>query len=357
VAGASLLGSANVTTAGFSHFVRRQGDRLAVKGHRFTFAGVNCYDLAQPGKPKQRVERIIRNVTQQGLNTIRTWAFWDNGRREAGLRRLDHVIKKAGDYDVRLVLAMDNHWPAYDGVRARLNNPRNFYTGDWHRQQWENRTHDLMTRWNSQTRKRYKDDPTIMIWEVMNEPRVGHDPRALRDWLQFATSHVSRQAPNQLVSTGLEGFYNWDMPWLRYSAMEDGHSGNAYVWDHQLDSVDVCSLHLQPDDWSVPRHDHKRFGAEWIDRHTKQARNQVGKPVYVGEFGTEANFKRPLVKRWCNQIRWSDADGGLMWNFTTPNHMYNERDISPATHGPVTNALGTFGWQMDKKSKVFWGTG
>jgi len=361
--GSSLLGGVDVASARPRNFVERSGTDLTINGQRFHFSGANAYQIRDPEVvgPRRYADRVISAANDLNVDAIRTWAFWENGNEGAGKNLLDHIVKKAGENDIRLVLALDNHWFAYDGVKARFRNrsepARNFYTQERYRREWRRKTFDLLNRTNSETGVQYKDDPTIMIWEVMNEPRVANDPGALQDWLRHATGHISHHAPNQLVSTGLEGFYNFDMPWIEYSTLENGHTGNAYVRNHQISSVDVCSFHLQPDDWAPPANEHASFGAEWIRQHVRQAHEQVGKPAYLGEFGTKRRVKRSLVSRWFDALDRADADGGMIWNLTTRGKINEKRDLSPQTHQPVMNEIKEFSGAMDRKSQTAGGGG
>lgn len=59
----------------------------------------------------------------------------------------------------------------------------------------------------------YRDDPTIMIWELCNEcrcrvtslPRT--QPLPLHEWFRYIAPKVKQLAPRQLISTGGDGFY------------------------------------------------------------------------------------------------------------------------------------------------------
>jgi mannan endo-1,4-beta-mannosidase len=78
----------------------------------------------------------------------------------------------------------------------------------------------MVTRVNSYTGVKYSDDATIMMWDVLNEPRCpgcsGGDERAdQQGWLSRMADHVKGQAPNQLVATGTEGYFTDGAPELQ----------------------------------------------------------------------------------------------------------------------------------------------
>uniref|UniRef100_A0A7C8ZCD6 mannan endo-1,4-beta-mannosidase n=1 Tax=Opuntia streptacantha TaxID=393608 RepID=A0A7C8ZCD6_OPUST len=60
----------------------------------------------------------------------------------------------------------------------------------------------------------YKNDPTIMAWELMNEPSCNTDPsgKTLQGWLRGMASYVKSIAGNHLLEVGLEGFYGDSTP-------------------------------------------------------------------------------------------------------------------------------------------------
>ena len=57
----------------------------------------------------------------------------------------------------------------------------------------------------------YNDDPTIMSWQLANEPRPGVDGDsthfdAFSKWIDDTSGFIKKLAPKQLVSTGNEGW-------------------------------------------------------------------------------------------------------------------------------------------------------
>ena len=57
----------------------------------------------------------------------------------------------------------------------------------------------------------YNDDPTIMSWQLANEPRPGVDGNsthsgAFVQWVDETAAFIKKLAPKQLVSTGNEGW-------------------------------------------------------------------------------------------------------------------------------------------------------
>ncbi len=70
----------------------------------------------------------------------------------------------------------------------------------------------IVGRTNKVTGTAYKNDPTIMAWQLANEPRpAGSDAvglvalPAFQAWVQGTARLIRSLAPRQLVSTGSEG--------------------------------------------------------------------------------------------------------------------------------------------------------
>ena len=72
----------------------------------------------------------------------------------------------------------------------------------------------VVTRTNTINGKRYVDDPTVMSWQLANEPRPGSDAEGqsnidvFKQWVNDTAGFIRALAPKQLVSTGSEGL--WD---------------------------------------------------------------------------------------------------------------------------------------------------
>ncbi|GFH14503.1 uncharacterized protein HaLaN_10569, partial [Haematococcus lacustris] len=109
-----------------------------------------------------------------------------------------------------------------------MNEPRcpgdvlSFYSSPKARALYKQHITSVTSRVNSLTGVAYKDDPTIMGWDVMNEPRCpGCDSPTNKafhtSWLQEMSDHVAAAAPKQLIMLGSEGFFGPNDPQLYYN--------------------------------------------------------------------------------------------------------------------------------------------
>jgi mannan endo-1,4-beta-mannosidase len=112
----------------------------------------------------------------------------------------------------------------------------------------------------------YRDEPTVMAWELMNEPRgPGLHPGQLADWVRFAARAVKAAAPHQLVGVGDEG-EEWSAGFL------------------ECEDLDLASCHFYPHKYGYARGTEAEAGVAWIEEHARVAAAS-GKPLVVGEFG------------------------------------------------------------------------
>ncbi|MBI2897012.1 MAG: cellulase family glycosylhydrolase [Deltaproteobacteria bacterium] len=299
-------------------FVRVRGGDLTVDGQPFRFVGVNAYYLHEEATrevlgvaaAKGKIDEVLARAVDLGATVVRTWAFNDDPESgtviqeaplaysEAGLVGLDRVIAAAGAHGLRLVLPLGNYWPDYGGVPQYLRwhglppgRPDRFFTDPGVRSHFRAHIEHLSSRKNTVTGIRYRDDPTILAWELLNEPRgTGLDAEgaALASWVAEMADTVRRADPNHLVGTGEEGFDSVggldSAYWRRLGARElvSPGAGSDFLANTAL--VDFASCHVYPEAWGVPPRDVAEAGTRWIEEHARIAAT-LGKPLVVGEFG------------------------------------------------------------------------
>lgn len=313
-------------SASGQEFVSRDRAELRYQGQRFEVKGANQYYLFY--KSKKMVDEIFDDAAALGLNTLRTWGFCDGEMKdgycfqpspreyhEPTFRNMDYVIYKASQKGIKLIIPLVNNWDHFGGmnqyVRWSPTAPKEhdaFYTDEWARSLYKDYVEYFLNRTNTLTGVKYKDDPTIMIWELTNEMRAQSDRSGvlIQDWTEEMAAWVKKNAPRQLVSTGMEGFgRNEDKDWLH-----DGSQGTNFIKNHQVKDIDVVTYHLYPDHWGMS----ESYALYWIASSIKLAHDQVGKPVVCGEFGLQNRYERPRVyKAWYDMNRTRKGDGMMFW--------------------------------------------
>ncbi|MFG2044156.1 cellulase family glycosylhydrolase [Dactylosporangium sp. NPDC048998] len=322
-------------------FVGRQGSDLRLDGRTFRFAGSNNYYLMYSSRAM--VDDVLGDAAAAGFDVLRTWGFLETqqngvslqywgGTRPAyndgpdGLQRLDYVLKAARDRGIRLVIPLTNNWSDFGGmdqyVRWRVSQTQaeghhdDFYTDPVIRGWFKDWIGHVLNRTNSLTGVKYKDDPTVMAWELANEPRCGGSgalprsgctERTLLGWADDVSRYIHGVDRHHLVGVGDEGFLCSDRTsgdWTVNCA--DGVDSAALA---ALPGVDLMSFHLYPDGWGKDA----AWGTQWIRTHVQIA-DRIRKPVMLGEFGYKDKATRNVVyKAWTDEAVRSGIDGFLYW--------------------------------------------
>jgi mannan endo-1,4-beta-mannosidase len=342
-------------TAAASPFVTTAGTRFLLDDRPFYVAGTNNHYLGWGTRAE--VDQVLESAATSGYNVVRgimhsvkgspdgvtkrhVWnpastadssnmgvhgthlAYWDPARNTYafndstvdGLGRWDYVIYKAGQLGLKLNIAMLDFWQwaggaqqvsswyvdDYDGARDPqrytffFQDPRakRFYR-DW--------TAHVLDRVNSLTGVRYRDDPTVFAWDLMNEPEVSSVALA-QSWMQEMATHVKARGARQLVGTGSEGFYG-------------GQAGS----DPDTEPVNVPAVDFQT--WHTYPTYHGVTPAGVLDlvrRHCDSARNG-GKPVLMQEFAypavtsDERRRRSDIYRSWLAAIQANDDCAGWMY--------------------------------------------
>jgi mannan endo-1,4-beta-mannosidase len=217
---------------------------------------------------------------------------------------LDQVLVEMNKRNMTAILVLSNFWPWSGGFAQwvswyQKNNipyPPPHPRGSWSQfQDYASRFYTipeavnaqqkvvagLVGRINSVSRKAYIDDPTIMAWQLANEPRGGGFREEFLQWISSSAKLIKSLDPNHLVSLGSEG----DTP----SAL---FAGNHFINDHSLPEIDYTTIHIWVENWNIydpknPMGTHLRaqnYLRNYIRSHLERSR-KLGKPMVLEEFG------------------------------------------------------------------------
>lgn len=181
-------------------WLTRSGTTLLQGSARYTATGYNCYvmrsaggTVAQTMTDAQR-DQFFASLRPHSL--VRVWAFSPaNGTYTNAqvFAEQDKIVASAKAYGHRLIFTLAD-WAgnANDGTGAKTAAwlTGTTYTGAY--QTWL----DLVVQ-------RYAQEPTVAIWDLMNEPLVPSNSADLLTFVNAMGARVKQWAPNALVMLGI----------------------------------------------------------------------------------------------------------------------------------------------------------
>lgn len=265
--------------------------------------GANLYyaqeDVAR-GR-RQRVAQVMDQAAGMGMVALRVWAFHSRsggrpgaiqvgpeGFQEEGLVALDEVVAMAQERGLRLLLTLSNHWEDYGGLPAYarwagLPYGAQALASAEVRRMFAALIERVVGRQNTLTGRWYREDPTILGWELVNELRCqgeGCDPALPQSFLLEAAAELRRWDQLHPLGAGDEGFFG--ELGVDAAALADSQ---AFSW---------VSVHLWPQHHAALRDEQgqERWRpAQAVARGRQRLRaaarlgRRHGLPVLVGELG------------------------------------------------------------------------
>lgn len=207
---------------GEQDFVRRKGSRLFVGEEPYRFAGPNIYWLGLDENvggidwpTPFRVINALDTAVMMGANVLRSHTLGVSAGHpkslmprlrelnEEAFEKVDFALNEIAKRGLRVIIPFVCNWRYYHGGKSTftgwrgLEDENDFYTDaeviadfKWYIEQVLNRT-------NTISGVKYKDDPSIMAWELGNE--LNHAPAA---WVEDICSYIKGIDQNHLVSHG-----------------------------------------------------------------------------------------------------------------------------------------------------------
>ncbi|WP_375422023.1 mannanase [uncultured Sphingomonas sp.] len=330
VATAALATPAIGAAAGDARFVRRVGTSLRLGDKPYRFVGANIWYGAYLGADaafgdRERLRRELDAMAALGITNLRVLAsselsplrnsitptFRGPGKdyNETLFGGLDFLLAEMAKRGLRAVLYVGNFWEWSGGMMTYLsyvnggkyidmNDPAHpwpefadmasqFYGNPAAVALYRDYVRTVVGRTNRSTGTAYADDPTIMAWQLANEPRPGGgvdvaiaNLPAFYRWVRDTAALIKTIDRNHLVSTGSEGLKG---------CIERADIVEA---EHRIDGIDYLTSHVWPLNWTWV--DAKNLAGtydagaakvqDYIDAHIAIA-TRLGKPLVIEEFG------------------------------------------------------------------------
>ncbi|KAF9564905.1 CEL4b mannanase [Agrocybe pediades] len=313
-------------------FVKVSGQKFVLNGATYTVVGANSYWVGLMGLSTASMNQAFSDIAKTGATTVRTWGFnevtsangdyyqiW-NGKTPSintgatGLANFDNVVAAAKANGIRLIVALTNNWSDYGGMDVYVkqllgsSNHDLFYTDSTVKAAYKNYIKAFVSR--------YANEPTIMAWELANEPRCKGSTgtwtgtcttTTITNWATEISAYIKSIDSNHLVAIGDEGFYNQpSAPTYPYQ----GSEGVDFDANLAISSIDFGTFHSYPTSWGQSGNE-QAWGTQWIaDHHTSGVK--AGKPVILEEFGVTTN-QATIYAAWYNEIISSGLTGDLIW--------------------------------------------
>ena len=319
-----LLGACAPKPAEHS-FIKVNADGQFVRdGKPYYFVGANFWYGAILGSQgeggnRERLHKELDFLKSIGINNLRVLvgADGENGiktRVEPSLQvapgvyndtilaGLDYFMNELRERDMTAVLYLNNSWewsggysvylqwsghgdavvPAVDGWPAYMEYVKQFPQSDSAKALFANHVNYIVSRTNRYNQIKYVDDPTIMSWQIGNEPRAFSDENKepFARWMADVAAQIKSLDPNHMVSSGSEGAWGCEMDM------------NLFEKIHADPNINYLNIHIWPYNWSWVKADSlkellpraKENTKKYIDDHMVIAR-KYSKPIVLEEFG------------------------------------------------------------------------
>eukprot|EP00887_Chlorella_sp_A99_P008258 scaffold12.g8258.t1 len=264
-----------------SEFVKVEGTEFSLGCRPFLVSGFTVENIGQapmaklrrklsPGSPtgRQMVRRLMQTAAGARLNVMRTFAHTtgEAPRAPRGPRVLESDMSptctgtvwvgvagvRPGEYDEDAFRALDFVLAEAGraGIRVLLS-----FAACAELEQWGAAEHVrvLLERRNAITGRRYRDDPAILGFNLINEPRCS----VYEVWYGYGMGAAVRGMGGGAAAGGkCEGF------WSEKDSMREGNpgmpasdwaqkAGQEFIENHDIPLIDFCSIHDWPDNWQM----------------------------------------------------------------------------------------------------------
>ncbi|MFK7980961.1 MAG: mannanase [Saprospiraceae bacterium] len=305
-------------------FITVKNSQFLKNGEPYYYLGTNFWaamnlGIANNSDYQARLIRELDQLQSLGINNLRIMAASEGPDTEPWrmvpalqpalgeynedlLKGLDFLLVEMAKRDMVGVLCLNNMWPWSGGFAQYVNwvtgetipYPPPADGGKWLKYMnfsarfFKNKAAQaayfkhlevIINRTNSISTIPYKADPTIMAWQLANEPRAIVSNRKYRKWIKNTAAFIKSLDANHLVSIGSEG--NAFVPFA-----------TKFKKEHRIKNIDYATMHIWIQNWGWydPTKPEKTYekalnkAKNYIRKHITLAQ-KLNMPVVLEEFG------------------------------------------------------------------------
>lgn len=306
-------------------FISVSNGKFWLQGKPYFFVGTNFWSALPLANDtiknnRKRLLQELDSLQSIGVNNIRIFALYEGPDTEpyriipannyvglvteSSCKGLDFLLSEMKKRKQYAVICLSNFWSWSGGFCQYLkwanaidhipytatdNSKWNeymataalFYNNSKANNIFKKAISQIILRTNSITKKAYKDDETIMAWELCNEPRGMQNKDGYTKWINDASAFIKNLDSNHLITTGSEG-----------NTQEEAYNNNQFDEVHAYKNIDYAVIHVWPVNWgwyNCNRHDStiattKQKTKDYIYNHAMVCK-KLNKPLVVEEFG------------------------------------------------------------------------
>ncbi|NDW13688.1 beta-mannosidase [Bacteroides sp. 214] len=307
-----------------STFIKIENGQFIKNGKPYYYVGTNFWYGAILGSTgeggnRERLHQELDFLKSIGADNLRVLVGSDGNRgitakveptlqiapgvyNDTILAGLDYLLVEMKKRDMLAVLYLNNSWewsggysqylewagygkapvPAVDGWPAYMEYVQQFPQSGTAQALFTQYVEDIITRTNRFSSVKYTEDPTIMSWQIGNEPRAFSDDNkeAFAHWMAKTAAQIRSLDKNHLISSGSEGKHGCEQDMELFEHI------------HADANIDYLNFHIWPYNWSWAKQDslqeHLSVAIEntqkYINEHLTVAA-KYGKPAVLEEFG------------------------------------------------------------------------
>lgn len=264
-----------------SPFVRQQAGQFLLNGKTYSYIGTNLWYGAILGSKgqggnRERLCAELDTLAALGITNLRILVGSDGEQgvltkveptlqiapgvyNDTILDGLDFLLAEMGKRNMKAVLYLNNSWewsggygfylehagygkaprPEEAGYTAFMNHVAQFADCPDAQQLFFDYVRFIVSRTNRYTHTAYTDDPTVMAWQIGNEPRAFGEAQkdGFARWLSSTSALIRSLDTHHLISIGSEGIWGCEMD----SALYHRISADP--------NIDYLTVHIWPYNW------------------------------------------------------------------------------------------------------------
>lgn len=319
--------------ASAENFVKVDGVQFKKSGKPYYIAGTNMWYAAYLGAPSKvgdraRLAKELDTLKKMGVNNLRVLAVSEKSEINSAVKPattngfgqydenlligLDYLLIELAKRDMTVVLYLNNFWQWSGGMTQYMSwidgqpvqdpnvtkdwngfmaKSASFYQSEKAQTEFRRTIDKILNRVNTINGKAYKDDATIMSWQLANEPRPGNDKATAQekkiyvDWIKKTTDYIRSLDAKHLISTGSEGLWG---------SVRDKQ---LFIDAHSLPNVNYLTYHMWIRNWSwfdqyKPEETWDsawQKGQDYLHSHIDWA-NEMKMPIVLEEFGLDRDM-------------------------------------------------------------------